>query len=204
MAGNLNTMARQFSRNATRFSRLLVKLTPHKADSSGQGDYLGSPMQVIQLPPGQTGNALEVQDSSGNVLYQIGPDGRGALSATSKTIVDGSATSLIDVACAASAMIGGVIHYVVRASDGADFQALTGIVTYSGVNKAATITGTITEVAANQAKTVSTGTLTLAWTIVAGTNKLTIKLQPTGSLTETTPYDVTFTITRILGAVTIL
>lgn len=204
MAGNTNTMARQFSRNATRFGRLFVKLRPGKGDTADFGDYAGSPMQIIQLPPGQTADAFQILDSTGAVLYKIGSDGRPVLNATSKTIVDGSATSLADIAVVASAMVGGVIHYTVRASDGTDFQALTGIVTYSCVNKAATITGTITEVAGNQAKTVSSGTLTLAWTIVAGTNKMTIKLQPTGSLTETTPYDVTYSIQPILGAVTIL
>jgi len=188
---------------ATRFNRLFVKLSAFKQDSPDQGSYLGLPMAVIQLPPSQTADALQVQDSNGNVLWRVGPDGRTSLNAPQKTIVDGSATSLADVAVPASAMVGGVIHYTVRASDGTDFQALTGMVTYSGVNKAATITGTITEVAGNQAKTVSTGTLTLAWTIVAGANKLTIKLQPTGSLTETT-YDVTFSIQPILGAVTVL
>jgi len=198
------TNNRSFSRIATRFNRLFVKLSAFKADTSNYGDYVGSPMAVIQLPPNQTGDALQVQDYTGAILYKIGPDGRSTLNATSKTIVDASATSLVDVAVAASAMAGGVIHYVVRATDGTDYQALTGIVTYSCVNKAATITGTITEVAGNQAKTVSSGTLTLAWTIVAGTNKMTIKLQPTGSLTETAPYDVTFSIQPILGAVTIL
>ncbi len=153
---------------------------------------------------GQTADLIQVLDSTGAILWKIGADGRAVFNGVQKTIVDSSATSLVDIAVPASAMVGGVIHYLVRASDGTDFQALSGMVTYSSVNKAATITGTVTELATNQAKTVSSGTLTLAWTIVAGTNKMTIKLQPTGSLTETTPYDVTFTISPLVGAVTIL
>jgi len=195
---------RSYGRVATRFSRLLIKLMPHRADATGQGDYLAQPMFVIQAPPGQTADLMQLQDSTGAVLYKLDATGRGAVNATAKTITDASATSLVDVAVPLSAMVGGNLHYVVRASDGTDFQALSGFVTYSGVNKAATITGTVTEVAANQAKTVSAGTLTLAWTIVAGANKLTIKVQPTGSLTETTPYDITFTISPIVGAVTVL
>lgn len=122
---------------------------------------------------------------------------------TPKTIVDGSATSLADVACAAGATVGGTLTYNVISSDGTDFQSLTGLVTYSAVNKAGTLTLTITEVAGNQAKAVSAGTLTLAWTFVTGASKGTIKLQPTGSLTETT-YTVTYTILPLSGAVTIL
>jgi hypothetical protein len=129
--------------------------------------------------------------------------GRIVLNATAKTIVDGSATSLFDVACASGAICGGKIDYSVLASDGTDFQSLTGIVTYAAVNKAATLTLTITEVAANQAKAVSSGTLTLAWTFVTGTAKGTVKLTPTGSLTETV-YTIVYTVYPLRGAVTIL
>ncbi len=110
---------------------------------------------------------------------------------TSYTIVDGSATSLLTVKCSTGDMVGGAFIYQVRASDGTDFQSLTGLVTYAAVNKAGTLTLTITEVSGNQAKAVSSGTLTLAWTFVANTANTagTVKLQPTGSLTETT-YDV--------------
>lgn len=203
MAGN-SVNDRATARIMTRFNRLLVKVSAFKADTVNYGNYPGSPMMVIQLPPGQTADAFQIQDSSGNVLYKLDATGRGAVAPKQTTIVDGSATPLADIACVASAMVGGVIHYLVRATDGTDYQALAGMVTYSCVNKAATITGTITELATTQAKTVSSGTLTLSWTIVAGTNKMTIKLTPTGSLTETAPYDVTFTITPFIGAATIL
>lgn len=110
---------------------------------------------------------------------------------TNYTIVDGSAASLFTVACNTGQMVGGAFFYQVRASDGTDFQSLTGMVTYAAVNKAGTLTLTITEVSGNQAKAVSAGTLTLAWSFVTNTaNTLgTVKLTPTGSLTETT-YDV--------------
>lgn len=188
--------SRAFGRTATRFNRLLLKLRKTQADTANFGDYPGEPMMIVQLPPGQNADALQVLDSSGNLLY--------GMSMQTKTIVDGSATPLADIACPASAIIGGVIHYLVRATDGTDFQGLAGMVTYSAVNKAGTLTLTITEVTGNQAKAVSSGTLTLSWTFVSGTNKGTIKLTPTGSLTETSPYDVTYTIHPIFGDVTLL
>jgi hypothetical protein len=121
-----------------------------------------------------------------------------------KTIVDGAATSLADVACASGAMSGGFIDFLVRASDGTDHQALAGRAAYACVNKAGTHTGTITYTTAPEAKAVSAGTLTLAFTIVTGTNKMTIKVQPTGSLTETTPYTIEYNVQPIRGAVTIV
>lgn len=171
----------------------------------------------IQLNPGAS-SAVSTVDAVGddtNVGISVRSKGTGVVALTAnsqdrfignpvpKTIVDGSATSLFDVACAAAAMVGGVIHFLVRASDGTDHQALAGIATYSAVNKAGTHTATITYVTGNEAKAVSAGTLTLAFTIVTGTNKVTVKVQPTGSLTETT-YTIEYNVTPIRGAVTIL
>jgi hypothetical protein len=125
------------------------------------------------------------------------------LNPTAKTIVDGSATSLFEVACAAGEIVGGSVLWLVSAADGTDFQAVSGITTYTAVNKAGTITADITYDAANESKAVSAGTLTLAFTITDDTNKATFKLQPTGSLTETT-YTVKYTLLPIAGVVTIL
>lgn len=122
---------------------------------------------------------------------------------TAKTIVDGSATSLFSVAIAAGTSIGGTILFDVFASDGTDHQNISGVATYSAVNKAGTTTRTITYVTGNEAKAVSSGTLTLAWTMTDDTNVTTIKLQPTGSLTETT-YNVTYSVLPLKGAVTLL
>lgn len=124
--------------------------------------------------------------------------------ATAKTIVDGAATGLFEVAVTAGNMIGGLIHWLVRATDGTDHQAIAGIASYSAVNKAGTTTATVTYATANEAKAVSAGTLTLAFTITDDTNKVTVKLQPTGSLTETAPYTVEYTVFPIRGVVTIL
>lgn len=137
-----------------------------------------------------------VQDTAGTV--------RCTHNATAKTIVDGAATSLFSVALTAGQMIGGVMHFLVRASDGTDHQVIAGIATYSAENKAGTIVGVMTYDSANEAKSVSAGTLTLAFTDTDDTNVATFKLQPTGSLTETTPYTIEYTVFPIRGVVTIL
>lgn len=128
-----------------------------------------------------------------------------------KTITDNTATSIVDVACAASASIGGIISYLLEFNDGTDFQALMGQVAYAGVNKAGTHTLTVSPVnaATNQttvsgcdAKAVSGGTLVItAWTIVTGTNKATIKIQAVGSLTETV-IRITYFVMPFRGVVT--
>lgn len=125
--------------------------------------------------------------------------------ATAKTIVDGSATGLFSVACPALSGVGGAGFFVVRASDGTEFQTDAGMFTYSGEAKTTTVVGACTYVAANEAKSVSSGTLTLAFTAdVSVANVLTIKVQPTGSLTETTPYTIEYTLFPVRGVVTIL
>src|SRR5215467_9674760 len=103
---------RSIARIATRFERLLVKLSPFKATGSDQGSYGGSPLFVIQAPPNQTADIMQVQDSTGNVTYSIASSGRPLSNPPAKALASGSPTSLADVAVAASAMVGGVIHYL--------------------------------------------------------------------------------------------
>jgi hypothetical protein len=118
---------------------------------------------------------------------------------TAKTIVDGAATAIFSVPIASGAAIGGTLHFSVFATDGTDHQTISGIATYSSVNKAGTLSSTITYVAANEAKAVSSGTLTLAFTAAEDVaDNVTYKVQPTGSLTETT-YTIIYTIFPLRG-----
>lgn len=151
--------------------------------------------KTLTSPTLTTPKVAVIQDTAG--VNRVVPN------ATAKTIVDGSATSLFEVPIAAGAYAGGFVVFTIFASDGTDHQADSGIVTYSGVNKAGTITRAATYVAANEAKSVSSGTLTQAWTATDDTNKMTVKVQPTGSLTETT-YTIVYTVFPLVGAVTIL
>ena len=118
-----------------------------------------------------------------------------------RTIADGSANALFVCDVASGDCVSGVVHYSTFASDGTDHQCTSGIVTFSAVNKAGTITRAITDDTNNEAKAVSSGTLTHSWTCTDDTNKVTVKVQPTGSLTETT-YNIKFTVHMLRGAVT--
>jgi hypothetical protein len=136
-----------------------------------------------------------LSDSAGVVREIFNP--------TAKTIVDGSATALFRVAIAAGAVAGGVVDFMIHASDATDHQVIAGILTYSGENKAGTIVGAATYATANEAKSVSAGTLTLAFTQTDDATTMTVLVQPTGSLTETT-YTITYTVRPLRGVVTIL
>jgi hypothetical protein len=186
-------------------STVLAKVSASGVVTSAAGTSAGNVVTIdgSQTLTSKTLTSPTLTTPAVAVINDTGGVNRVVLNATAKTIVDGSATSLADVACASGAACAGLLFYHVFASDGTDHQAMAGMVSYSAVNKGGTLTLTITNATANDAKAVSSGTLTLAWTFVTGTSKGTIKLQPTGSLTETT-YTVSYTVFPIVGAVTIL
>ena len=114
----------------------------------------------------------------------------------SKTMTnDNNAVAIFEVACAASGMVGGTIHYTITCTDGTEFQAHSGIANYSVVNDAGggTTTVAISEVAQAETTAATTGTLASTWSITAGTDKATINVAGTSNLTETAK-SVKFTI----------
>lgn len=104
--------------------------------------------------------------------------------AKGKVLTSGAAFSIADIALPTLTMCGGSIEATIVCTDGTDMQSFTQTVTYSAVNKGAAYTTSIT--ASTGDKSVSAGTLTTSWTIVSGTNKVTIKVTPTTSLTPST------------------
>lgn len=171
--------------------------------------YVDSSTNKVKIIPAGSGTTeVELVQAStpGGILTDSGATNRLVLNPTAKTIVDGSATALFSVAVPAGpAAVGGAAFFLVRASDGTEMQVDAGIFTYSAETKATVVVGTITYATASEAKAVSSGTLTLAFTAdVSVANVVTYKLQPTGSLTETTPYTIEYTLFPIRGAVTIL
>jgi hypothetical protein len=104
-------------------------------------------------------------------------------------------TNLFDVAMPAGAMFGAVLEWAIQATDGTDMQAFSGVTTFASVNKAAAFTDVVTTLAGIQAKAVSTGTLTATFSVVDGTNKITLALTPATSLTATT-YRISYKLTN--------
>jgi hypothetical protein len=102
-------------------------------------------------------------------------------------------TDLFEVALPAGAMAGGVVLATLRASDGTNHQALSQVITWAAVNKAGTYTLAVVITPELEASALSSGTLTATWDLTSGTNKATLSVTPTGSLTETT-YTVHYTL----------
>lgn len=101
-------------------------------------------------------------------------------------ITDGVATSLFEIALPTLASTGGVILFSIRATDGTDMQVHTGTVTFAAVNKGGVYTTQITDLPTTaDADADSAGTLADTWTILNGTNKVTIQLNANTSLTPT-------------------
>lgn len=105
-----------------------------------------------------------------------------------KNLTD-AATSLFEVTLPSGGMFAGLLTWGIIASNGTDHQAFHGINHIVAINKAATITSDVSDhtiAPEDTAKIVNSGTLTAAFSILNGTNKITVRVTPAGSLTETT------------------
>lgn len=111
-------------------------------------------------------------------------------------LTDATAVSLFEIALPKLKMTGGKIVATVQVTDGTDMQSFTQEITYSAVNKGGTYTTSITATTGD--KSVSAGTLTNTWTILNGTNKVTIQLAADTSLTPsgTNSFVVYYTVTN--------
>jgi len=104
----------------------------------------------------------------------------------SKVLADGSATGIATIALPTLGMCGGIVEYTITATEGTDMQAISGIVKYQYVNKAASYTGTIELASTAEDDAVSAGTLTGSWSVTTGTNVITINANYDSSLTTPT------------------
>lgn len=182
-----------------------------RADSSiGSNDLIGKIEYLNNLDDALTSKFIfaEIEARAGRAATTNAPTGRVHVKTTGtaagtdpvdrfvtgciQTLTD-AATNLFDVTLNAGEMAGGSIIWTIIASNGTDQQSYTGITTYAVVNKAGTYTSQITHNTNNDAKAVSSGTLTASWTVLNATNSVTIRVTPTGSLTETT-YQITYSI----------
>ena len=108
---------------------------------------------------------------------------------SSKDLTETTATGFVDISVASNTSVGGNIYYTVEADDGTDFQIESGIVPFTAVNKAGTVTTNISISPSTRQsnQSVSAGTLTNNnFTATAGASKTTLNANYTTSLTQTT------------------
>lgn len=111
-----------------------------------------------------------------------------------KTLSEGVATAFVQIPVSSNIVAGGSVEYTIRADDGIDFQARSGILIYSAVNKGGVETCTLGRadggtVVDNTTDIValSLGTLTNTFTCnTSPTNAINIEANATSSLTQTT------------------
>ncbi len=103
-----------------------------------------------------------------------------------RNIVDNTNTNLFTINVPSGGMAGGQINWTARATDGTDFQTISGITTFSIVNKATVYTQSILTNASNTATAASTGTITATWAISATSPTATFRVAVDSSLLTTT------------------
>lgn len=104
-----------------------------------------------------------------------------------KTLTESSATSGFQLSIASGAGTGGTAEFTVFAADATDQQTLTGVLQFSGVNKAGTETCPTPTLTGTALNAVSAGTLTCTYAAdTSPTNACNIQWNCVSSLTQTT------------------
>lgn len=98
-------------------------------------------------------------------------------------LTESTATLFCNIAVASAKYAGARLICTITANDGTDYQSLTSQVTVDAVNKAGTVTATLTQV--DNTTAASAGTLTCTYTAVANGNTVDIKANAVSSLTQT-------------------
>lgn len=96
-------------------------------------------------------------------------------------LTNSSANSIFTLSLLATEYSGGVIDWLVIATDGTDYQATSGRSSWAAVNKGGVYTTNITDDISSTAP--SAGTLTGVWSIITATNQIRLQFTPTSSLT---------------------
>lgn len=108
---------------------------------------------------------------------------RSYASAKPVDLTESSATLFANVALASSKIAGFTLACTVYANDGTNYQSVTSEVRIDAVNKAGTVTATLTQT--DNTTAASSGTLTCTYTAVANGNGVDIKANAVSSLTQT-------------------
>jgi len=131
-----------------------------------------------------TSGCVTFQDSSGATVYNSCLP-FAFVSPRPVTLTESSATLVFNVPLASGKFCGLRLMATTDADDGTDFQAVAETIAIAAVNKAGTVSTTVSA-AAPQAVKATTGTLTTTWTAVANGNSFDVKCNAVSSLTQTT------------------
>jgi hypothetical protein len=116
-----------------------------------------------------------------------------------KNLTNTGAIGLFDVALPTLATAGGMVDYTITATDGTDMHSISGRVIYDVVNKGGVYTSQMNPTVNTVATSNIGGTNVPVFTIITGTNKFTVTVTDTDSLT-TTVLQIRYTIHNNSGS----
>lgn len=100
------------------------------------------------------------------------------------TLTESAATTIATIAVGSSKYVGAKLFVTVNAADATDFQAISSTLNVNAVNKAGTVTSTITQVDGTTAP--SAGTLSATYTVTTSGANVIVQCNAVSSLTQTT------------------
>lgn len=163
------------------------------------GSSLGTPGTgaTLLLLGGQGGGGAT--DSGGALKIQTAQTGastalvnRAIYNPVTKALTSGVAVTLLQAAVAANSAAGGFVRFTIRATDGTDWQTLTGILTFGAVNKAGAITAPAPTIVTSTPVS-PVGTLTVTAAATTGASLINVQLNATSAgLGALTTFDVTY------------
>jgi hypothetical protein len=183
--------------------------TQVRSDRSGSDAYLESGSADFGLrTSGSVGiiaraNSLEPLFGTTTSTYDVGATSApwrteyvqtSSQGGNTKTLTEGAATSFVDIAVPTAGSVGGELRYSIRTNNGTDYTIEKGRLFFSAANKAS---GTVTDadigaMATPIQSTSAANTFTNAFTVVAGTNKITLKCNSASSLSGTDVIVITY------------
>lgn len=163
----------------------------HAADGvGGNNNQVGAPLLLEDGRPTGTGNpsgvriATSLRGTASGASYQSRSTRYAAV--RDKSLTESTATTFVNLSLATGKYLAVKLLCTVAADDATDFQSTTTELLLDAVNKAGTITATLTPIHTNTVA--SSGTLTVEFTAVQNASSVDLKANATSSLTQSSLY----------------
>lgn len=157
-------------------------------------------LETAQLRLGTAGIIRMVVEGNGDVTFKRNGTNTDHVigvmsiqSGGSKTLVDETGNSFVQIACAVGEFVGGELFYSAKATDGTDYQCRSGSISFSAVNK--TGTPILSFGTPSESVITSVGTLTILFDENNTAGNVNLQVEPNSSLASPT---ITFTYKIIL------
>jgi len=145
--------------------------------------YIGGPASGTARPGAVRLQTFEPLTNSSSSFNTVNKD-RLYIAGEVQTLTESSATTVFNIAVPSGKTIGMIVMATTMATDGTDHQSVVESFAIAGVNKAGTVTTSISA-SVPTATLTSSGTLATTWTAVANGNSIDVKNSAVSSLSQT-------------------